>query len=1365
MLKFTLVTLLFSLQVQASLEELLSQSMSNPQNGQSYVLSQSQWNTFKAGMKEIYDEVIEEEYTAGTTYPTGEAPFEPKPRFKDFFISVQDLYFKGYAKSAAMDQFKTRYEQLYQISMLPVPVDADGDGEVDLDEDGNPIMQMPDPVVFWWGHYSSMFDSFYEDIKNVPNYCINNMTTNATVIKCCRGLVKMTYVSPETMTTNKKKTYAACEEDEECFSGFCEIDEINEQGKLVGKCQTRKHCYVPQALGGACSEQNPYCVKGNCTKIDYASTGLGECKEVGDVCSGPTEQGNLECCSGKCSVNNKCVESLKCLDCVKNGQTPKPGQACCPGYYLQQSTGRCKTNMPPMVPVIETSFLQKVINFIFPSAHAQVPPPPFTDGQQELLEQEFALCQQEFTDPSDIEQCQDEAEQRLGTNFNTDNQPNLTVAQINQLDQARQACTDSHPAGSQAHKQCMAQVDALEQQMLAENEANGVVGGNPTAQDLINSERAPLVTGKRYSDIKQCEFHSFNDNWRDASLMEKNAEVFLRGFEFTFSNQGTQDYWWDSNAANENIFTRANKVARQFRENRGKMLIDLAEIDRQMSCKCIAVFGPSQFNAQKQQFFDQNCEAEKALLATNLITEVGKDATQDGQASNIERTNLENIEGEETTEQKMEEVDKGAIGLTHERLLIEWLGLRRDAQLRRFIDNSELEVQLNDLAAFVENKDFNEVWKDKYEGALVRNTPDVGDTVALYQWYFKRPSSFLAILIIVVVVVVSVLVLGPAGLALVGALVALAAGAFGGGGEPGAFDHKYDEKCGVFTCKEYFVKYYIGPRFDNKSPNQETRCEVYAKASTCVRSAYVMLVEDMQYLDEFNGNQHYILDPKLPLYVDPAKIEREKMPGYTMTLPQMWNKVRDMAVGSNGVMHSGDYGGGSASSAANLPQNFSSPQYLKRTAYKRSKNFAENDYISKARDNGYIFFLEKGAFNAVKFDNSYKNAIINAAKKYARCTFMQPDIDPVCGFQGAQEFDMGFGYLFETDAEALDFAKYAYEMHYIFSSITTDDQLGYPLMGAEAYYRMVAYNMKLLGSIAAARTNKYAEVYDLYVADWEKRVGEYTSLGEGTNGTQSVNTTYSPAFFDLFGRFTFNGNDNISDFETALNTELNGGKKFNKAELNALGAAKNKAIRTNGDLKKRQEYVRDTKNLKGQKLRVERQNNALARINQPLSSFGNGKLGGPFGFKKLNNTLGELNKSIDTFNRNNKKKKGAGSLAANPFVLPDFGNSAGSMGRFGGVGSTSSKDMQKTIQNDQGLSANQANNLINRLKDDDSLKEVTENDTLFTIVSKAYKRNYGRVLVRNTSSKKPQAIPEMKVKKEPGLAAPKKRELKQLLSQ
>jgi hypothetical protein len=844
---------------------------------------------------------------------------------------------------------------------------------------------------------------------------------------------------------------------------------------------------------------------------------------------------------------------------------------------------------------------------------------------------------------------------------------------------------------------------------------NGVMGISLGKQDYIDKYNIPGVTAKTYSNMKQCSFNSLNDSWRDASNKERNAEVFLRAFEYVFSHEGSEDYWVENGKGN--LFTRANKVAIKFRENRAKMLNQMLEIDKKMACKCIAIFGPIKFSSLKQNFFNQSCEQEKIELQAQLGEDLGK-----GQAKgNVDGTSIAKLGSGVTDLEKknseIEEIDKGAIGLSHEKLLVEWLQLRAEAQMSRFQHNSDLEKELNDLSEFISNIDFNEVFKDRIQGtSLIASNPK-GDSELLYKWgYTYRPGWFK---------IFSILTFGIVEGFILNNFFDFDKGSAGSGkaavthGMKAAWRyHETDEidaapeivdvktkkkKCVkrvLGVCIKYmdgFHRYFLGPRFDNELSDAGNRCMTKGRASTCFRTGY---------RTDLNGEINYIMDPTRPLFVNEEEVAINKMPGYSDTFPQMLNKARDSGV-------------------AFLKRK--EPTREIKWGYKNGgDSFGNEDHIGEAISFGH-FLPEKGNLIIRKVEvedkADTKSAIERGAAKYAMCKSLKDD----CGVTTIEDPEIiGLGYLFEVMSEAQTFSKYVYEIHWKWSHLTKNDFMGYPLVGLDTYFKLVAYNMKLVGSFAASRSLQYAEAFQKYNIDFEQRLGEYNSLGEAGAGTKSRNLKYGERFYDLFGKIDFSGESNIEAFDAAMNSATASGE-FNSAEVSALSSGRASAIRRNNDIKSQKDLEKALAGSTKTAQSAFAKNKAfLEKVNSPLSSVGITKFGGG-----SNKGIAELKRATDNLNAKIKDygdrfSNGEGSGIDSKFKMPKIGGYKSSYSH----PSSSMRDSDSGSQ-DSGMSGSQVKSLLKNLKKERKDLEPTKSDTLFSIVSKAYKRNYSRVLLRN----------------------------------
>lgn len=1276
------------------------------------ILHSSEVNQLRSNVEDIFNAAVSGD---GGVYDG----YTPEKLKSDYLDIVYSLYSEGFIKLKHLESFETNYNGLLKLR----------------------VPQGQDPVVFWKGKYINLFEKLFSQMQSEPSSCARG-GENATVRKCCAGLVKLTAntkYSRGLVDPGKKRSGESCNKQSDCQSSLC----IKSEFDKPGICSSIKSCFELQTLGGDCSGSRPYCGEGRCTNINKGNLGIGECSSMGKSCSA-----NSECCSDKCS-NNKCVPNLRCINCVGNGAKPAKDETCCPGHYLAPN-GRCRIIFRPLVPVApkKTSFIKTILSNLFiSSAHANSEnvckgSNALTNAQRQMIEDKAAECRRKYKNSgSELSDCMRSVDD-LQASFCLDGKKSIGDNEQNIFDAKREACVAQHPQGSTELKDCLEQVSKEEN---ASKE--GATGTNENRyENFKENYNIPTVTAKTYSDARKCIFNAFNDNWKASSNTERNAEIFLRSFEFTFSGSGTQDYWEEQGKGN--IFKRANKVALALRKNRARLVERTSAIDKEMTCKCVAIFGPSQFDKEKQDYFNLNCKEEAAALRSKLGTDIDESRGQGGKVageSNIDGSSINASSDLEKSKARIEEIDKGALGLSHEKLLIEYLDLRSKAQIERFVDDESLEDELNELSEFISNTDFEEVWKDEVADDQLNKHSPPGDSRLLYKWGFKYLGGLLAIILIVVLAVVGGLftgfaLLGILGGALAGILAGVLLGAFGGKGSPGVFDIKKVDggKYNLLYKYDGFEKWYVGPKFSNNSSVSETRCDVFAKASTCLKSAYAFKDGNLRYLSSIPSEGHFIVDPKVPPFVDSSLISTKYMPIYNKTWVQIINETVNEGV-----------------------------EYLKSTKPSgkskkgytiTKKSFSERDIMQEAIDKKY-FVPYRGNFQAKDF--SFRKAITDAAFKYAMCKDLTQGS---CTLQGASPGEIGLGYLFESEEEAREWADYTYEMHYVYSSVTKDTYMGYPLLGADVYFQAVAYNMKLVGSLAASRAQNYAKASQLYQQDWDTRAKDYQSLGEAFigEGRSSKNIKYSPAFFEAFSGLNFSGKTQIEGFDAKIDKSKKNGS-FNASELAALAAGKRQVVRINKDIEEAEKFDSTVGKTPEGRRRLE----SMQQIGSGL--FGSGQGGQGAGSGSASDVLGanfglsgsqngsslvngndtdEIGSNVGSSSGDSSYYNGQNESFASFGGNNPYSTSTGSYGydnRDGFGSDVGSGGLNSQQLKDQGMSTQAADDLVNALSKDESLNQKgTEDDNLFKVVSRAYKRNYSRVLIRSNdlSQKTREAAPE-----------------------
>jgi hypothetical protein len=1276
-------------------------------------LDSDQKTQFITAVEQIAVGAFKERNDADKEFPG----WKPADLYNVYFSNVNSMFLAGYTTEANVSQWKIEYTQLINTVL-------------NLTANRNYYSNINNQHNFYKQKYKEVHQNFVNRMSSMNPGCASegDLTKNK---KCCSNHVKLIqeeeFIPGQASCVKEKQE---CTTNGQCCSGMCNKETVDGPGV----CLPQTYCSEIRDSGNLCDDQNSICSTGQCINLDISEVTVdNSCLNSANVC-----QSNSQCCSDSC-VNNRCVEISKCMSCKKDGSILESGESCCPGYI--NLGGKCMSPMPVWAPTVNLekkkskNYLEIVLSILIPSAHATETTHEITAAQKELLVEKRSACDTANAPGSAEHKICMDGVAAVESTYKEDRFTGLTQVQTDEVAAAREECTSSYATGDDDHKACMKDADDLEKGHLSTNVAageaclvhtkgsekykvcmseNGVMGISLGKQDYVDKYNIPGVTAKTYSNIKQCSFNSLNDSWRDASNKERNAEVFLRAFEYVYANKGSQDYWVEQGKGN--VFSRANKIAIEFRKNRGRMMAEMLEIDKKMACKCIAIFGPAKFSTLKQNFFNSSCEEEKAQLQAEL----GEDLNKGQTVGNVDGTSVATVGSEVSELDKqnaaVEEIDKGAIGLSHERLLVEWLQLRAESQMTRFDNNADLEEELTELSEFITNVDFNEVFKDRIQGTdLIESSPK-GDSQLLFKWgYTYRPGWFK---------IFSMLTFGIVEGFILNKFFNFDKGSAGSGkaavnhGMKAAWRyHESDEidaapeivdvktkkkKCvkrKLGVCLKYmdgFHRYFIGPRFDNAATDVANRCLVKGRASACFKSGY---------RTDLNGEINYVMDVTRPLFVTAGDVAINVMPGYAKTFPQMVNTARDAGVN----FLKGKEPGGTI-----------------KWGYKNGgSSFGNQDHIGEAIAAGHFLPVSGNLIiKNVELENGpdVKGAIKRGATKYAMCKSLKLD----CGASEFQDPEVyGFGYLFEAQSEAQLFSDYVYEIHWKWSHLTKNNFMGYPLAGMDTYFKLTAQNMKLVGSFAASRSLQYADAYQKYNTDFNERLGEYNSLGEASAGTRSRNLKYGEQFYKLFGKLDFSGESNIEAFNASMNSASASGE-FNTAEISALNSGRASAVRRNNDLKRKKEFEKALANAGPAAKNAFSKNSAfLNKVNSPLSSFGMAKFGGGSkALKGLTNAINKMNGNIKDLNKGSSG--GSASRYKSNFTMPKMP----SYNRSAGTSSVRTGDDSDTGLSDSGMSKNQVNSLLKNLKKKKGELEPTEDDTLFSIVSKAYKRNYSRVLKR-----------------------------------
>lgn len=1242
---------------------------------------------------------------------------------EDLMDLMTDLYVAGYVTQSQLNKFKALIDQKANQQLC----------------DPNPLTNMNGQQcggalkAFWLGFYNS-------EIKyKEPSCKQEDKLTSAGA--CCEGVYKLPELEPLGSLPGKKRG-ESCQAHSECKSQVCEKDD--EGG---GKCGQVYRCFKLIEENKECSPKRPYCAPScdpsdpncasgiECMLYDYNSSGVGECKSEGLSCGGDNE-----CCSDKCS-GGKCVKKMVCSQCVKQG-LPKGNGDCCPG--LRESMGgTCIQDFPPFtlpgnvkVEKKGPGIFEKLISILLPSAHAYVM-------------------------PNDPDGGGGGGGGTTGTNGNSGDSGGECQVGADQLNDAQRAqvekcITGSGIVGSDSADDIENKTSAcaeMKQEFIKANEASGCVETAMSRRDYRDLYNMPEILSKTFSDVKKCEFNSHNDAWRGRSYLARNAELALRGFEVVYSGKGgdmivsgeelengKQQYFGKS------IFERAQSIAGKYRRNRRELVEQFRELDLEMTCKCLAVFGPNNFDSNKQAYFSQNCSAESGYV------------TEEGIREN--RNDQQATEGEVNG---YTELDKGAVGISHEKLMVEWLGLRREMQLRHFANNEELEEEMKDLSEFVTNYNWSETPETEMKDHVVQDFHLIYPASGFFRIILGAILSVFDFIIDLFGTLLgfegtfgghntadfSLAAPSAAESAKIAKESTIAGMYTGASHDPVIEDRQTaDDKCWNWTCLREYDKYkrvLKYPYFDNKKisstlSDSSNHCEVNGSASNCVKSAYLV---SQLYTDGQTRTQMYktqpLLDVTLPITVNQNAYRFENIKdGTTYAKALNYSFTQD--------------------ALATVKERSKSWFKYKsgKGFYQKKRRYNDNVRMEVLQNQAVLsrFAIDNGTWSP-GFFNEKKEAFINGVKEYALCKNLNECAKHSKTLLGPNEDErnkaIGFGFLFEDESDAKLFAEYVYQMHLIWPRIGANGRFGYPTLGMDAYFQTMYYNLMLAGSLALKQTIETQQMYDLYLSDWEKRKGDYQGLGGAEQGTVSSNVEIDEGVFKELKTLEFRNAASVNAYKSKINDyEKNG--KFGEAGISALRAVANHALRRIEQDEKRAHYDKTA----GATVRGKQKDKAAAsfleNFNSPLKSMPLKVGGKDLGSQSLSAPAPATAKNAAP--KKVKEARPEPTVASN--YKPSFSN-------YAPAAPSKSYDYGDSGAGlNQDLTNEEAQVMISAASGDKTLEERYDNDSLWNVVSKAYKRNLAKVLVLKSDIRRAQ-IEEEEPSKEVEISDKDKEELQKLL--
>jgi hypothetical protein len=1152
-------------------------------------------------------------------------------------------------------------------------------------------------------------------------------------------------------TPGKLAAKEICTGHAQCESGICDRDGYLGEEKLSGNdlnkglCAEVITCVPETPKGEECTEERPICVEGTaCTGINQNTAMINSCTLTSMSCSSDTE-----CCSGKCA-SGKCEPRALCIQCSSDGEKRvRESSECCPGFY-PDAKDICRPELPPFI-MPDKDTLQSLMQESGDPNYTYNPPEPRMTCK--------APCNQVTHLPDFL--------------------PDGTTRA--DLEKVEFSCTEDAKKSSnfeQTYKACFnSKLKPRLEQLRARFEAEGKITSDETGIEQYNSTYGvPRFTAVGKSDPDMCSFNSLNDYLNESVNLQRNAEIALAAMEVAFSGPFAQDYF---KVGGKGLNEQIQSISRRIAEARGTLMDRMREADIKLTCECMSMKGIEKYATSPElvTLYRKNCverDTSNDLLPEG--TTIG-DMTNRGIANahdNWVRSFKERAaaelaaKGENgdklTTDaaKKKEFTDDSqlASGIDGQGSLIQWLGLRRNTRVVMF---EEIESINNDLTEILDYLD-NNPW----------NTNDIREEFA-YDFEIKKSGLLGTILLVVAAVVVVAAIAiatGGAGLAVlasafssigtaVGGLVglsltaavgattaavvvgaAITAAAIGTVGvtmmrnpkNPSSvpINERYrDEKVGEYKRglrKIYKYKRYIKWPYNNI-------CNMYDDANKCVQNYFIpgpdpYQIAQPEYL-EFIGLMvgSGLVDPHLPAtYPNNGSLEIA-----TQLNPSWVNRVNE------------GYRNGAMVFKSTKPRGRKKKKFLKESPYGKKVGVSDNWRQSRGILNGDVKVMDTFLPNRTGMlkpgtDELNDKQVITVEKIEA---YKQAVVDYVD--------QAGLDYLFKNEAEKKIFASYVYNIHFVYPKLSKFAGFGYPLYGLRTYLSAMQYNFMLIAQLNMRKATDLDSLLDQYANDWMSKLSKYgateliTEIGKG-----SKNAVFSRRTFEAFKAFDFKTGTGLENFNVSSSVRNERGSRSSSnlagASTNAINSAQRLAARIrdiNADRKAFDAAM--AKNPRKDKI-ISAANAFAATVSTP-TSFGRETASLGAGLAASQSATNQ-NKTSNTRLRN----------TMNSFSTNNFDSSFDTSTSYGEP--SGAEDDGKVPAH--GLRNSEVDAMIQAAKQDDSLYSVSETDTLFTQVSKAYKRNLDLILKKKGEV----SLTEKQDKDlESKLDDAKKSELKSLLEQ
>ncbi len=716
----------------------------------------------------------------------------------------------------------------------------------------------------------------------------------------------------------------------------------------------------------------------------------------------------------------------------------------------------------------------------------------------------------------------------------------------------------------------------------------------------------------------------------------------------------------------KSMHSRMKEVAQKHREFRHAYLEDLITVNKEVRCLCLDKNGYEKISDNDQEWFREYCPAEYS-------------AYQELKQQLAER------------EVQTDDYDGDASGVKYKRMLVAWTTANKKFADILYSGNNVNLAGLNGLATWARTNNWYEVETKQYD---------------VFNFTVKNPGAVASgvlvgvMLAAAVVAVVSGMAMGPtislwASLGIISAsgvaggvgmwLVGALKGAWVAQGPEIYDDHiKGPYKCGKKDqCSDY--KRILYQPYNNV-------CKTHTGANACVKS--FLVYKDV---NEGNVSHNILVDPFVPLNVEKDILIKDKRSYATLMDQGFQNALKAMKSKKPGGQQNTGY---------------------------FDKTFIDSEVIGY-----YTPPIADTYEQTYVLDQSQIEKIKKAAKNYM----------------------IEEGYFAGEDNENLEkFADYVVKFHFVWPRTSLPDRIAYPLPGFQTYMEMVTSMLDVVTLDNGDNIAGYTNLNENYVNDYLhtiSNIGTASRLSQqGAEGiakdpaelvqedVDAIENSFSKSagLFKNTAKTGISSGGNLSDIGSNSGSAGSSGLISETSEEVKSAIAANKQARE--DNKKRLDAFKKKNgddaranallNLKDQMM------NAMTSPTSGSKAASTGLAANSFGSGLLNNSSGsgkgaladkdkagsgEEKSSIDW---SDAYKGNAPSGSGSGYSGVDYGaqyNSANAAGSGSGSGYDNQALSEAVQARDEGSSRNYQGN---------------DGDSLFEKITKAYIRNYDRVLRR-----------------------------------